>query len=319
LLPFDEFGSAVAIASDGTIAVGAPCTDELQGDSDIGAVYVFEPKGEDTWQMTQELVPDADATGTANFGLAVAISDGVLVVGAPGDDGAVQDSGAAYVFEQIDGTWTKSAKLFTKNGESADDFGRSVSVSGTTIAVGNPNLDEGKGAVWIYEKQDGTWVEIEQLVAPDGLPGDVLGVAVALDDNVLVAGTPQDNELGKHAGSAHVFAREGDEWTHVSKLLAIDGQQSDNFGWAVDVAGDRIVAGAYKDDHSKLTQPGSAYAMSIPCAADFNCDEVLNIVDFIAFQDAFLATDPLADCNSDGTWNILDFLCFQFVFKTGCP
>jgi len=54
------------------------------------------------------------------------------------------------------------------------------------------------------------------------------------------------------------------------------------------------------------------------CYADFNNDRELNILDYIAFQAAFLAGDPEADCNGCGVINILDFVCFQTAFSAGC-
>jgi len=54
------------------------------------------------------------------------------------------------------------------------------------------------------------------------------------------------------------------------------------------------------------------------CPPDFNSDGVLNILDFVAFQNAFGAGDGAADCNDDGSLDILDFVCFQAVFQQGC-
>jgi hypothetical protein len=51
--------------------------------------------------------------------------------------------------------------------------------------------------------------------------------------------------------------------------------------------------------------------------ADFNADEVKNILDFFAFQQAFVAADPLADANEDCQFNILDFVAFQQAFQGG--
>jgi hypothetical protein len=56
-----------------------------------------------------------------------------------------------------------------------------------------------------------------------------------------------------------------------------------------------------------------------PCPADVNADGVLNILDFVAFQQAFVNRDPAADCDDDGALdNPLDFVCFQQVFQAGC-
>ena len=54
------------------------------------------------------------------------------------------------------------------------------------------------------------------------------------------------------------------------------------------------------------------------CAADFNGDGALNILDFVAFQNAFQAGDAGADANGDGVLNILDFVAFQNQFQAGC-
>jgi hypothetical protein len=56
-----------------------------------------------------------------------------------------------------------------------------------------------------------------------------------------------------------------------------------------------------------------------PCPADINADGALNILDFVAFQQRFLAADPAADCDGDGRLsNPLDFICFQQLYLEGC-
>ncbi|MEQ9094735.1 MAG: GC-type dockerin domain-anchored protein [Phycisphaerales bacterium] len=55
------------------------------------------------------------------------------------------------------------------------------------------------------------------------------------------------------------------------------------------------------------------------CAADFDGDGELTIFDFLAFQNAFDAMDPLADFDGDGELTIFDFLAFQNAFAAGCP
>jgi hypothetical protein len=56
-----------------------------------------------------------------------------------------------------------------------------------------------------------------------------------------------------------------------------------------------------------------------PCPADINADGALNILDFVAFQQAFTAGELSADCDGDGVLvNPLDFVCFQRVFVGEC-
>jgi Immunoglobulin domain len=61
--------------------------------------------------------------------------------------------------------------------------------------------------------------------------------------------------------------------------------------------------------------------LTVTCYAD--CDQstgsgVLDIFDFLCFQDAFVGFSPYADCDGDGLLNIFDFLCFQNAFTAGC-
>jgi hypothetical protein len=46
---------------------------------------------------------------------------------------------------------------------------------------------------------------------------------------------------------------------------------------------------------------------------------VLDVFDFLCFQDAFTSMDPYADCTGDTLFDVFDFLCFQDAFITGCP
>jgi choice-of-anchor B domain-containing protein len=46
---------------------------------------------------------------------------------------------------------------------------------------------------------------------------------------------------------------------------------------------------------------------------------VLDVFDFLCFQDKFVSADPYADCDGNSTFDVFDFLCFQDAFTTGCP
>ena len=54
------------------------------------------------------------------------------------------------------------------------------------------------------------------------------------------------------------------------------------------------------------------------CVGDFDSSGVLDILDFIAFQQAFQAGEACADVNGDGDFDILDFVAFQQAFHAGC-
>ena len=138
---FDLFGNSVAINGD-TVVVGA-FTDDDQG-SDSGSAYVFVRSGT-SWSQQAKLTASDAAPGDV-FGLSVAISGDTVVVGSPFDDDAGASSGTAYAFARTGSTWSQQAKLTAGDGAAGDLLGRSVAVSGDTVAVG-ANGDDDKGSL----------------------------------------------------------------------------------------------------------------------------------------------------------------------------
>ncbi len=56
------------------------------------------------------------------------------------------------------------------------------------------------------------------------------------------------------------------------------------------------------------------------CYPDCDSNGVLDIFDFLCFQNSFVAGDPYAcDCEPNPVCDIFDFLCFQNAFVAGCP
>jgi hypothetical protein len=130
------FGNSVAVDGDVMIA-GAPFSDSYKG-----AVYVYE-KNQTAWELTANLTADDGSDGD-NFGWSVGISDGILVVGAFGDDSS---TGSVYTFQKHAGNWTQMNKVTANDGKSKV-FGYSVDINGDIVAVGAIN-DDGIGSVYL--------------------------------------------------------------------------------------------------------------------------------------------------------------------------
>jgi len=99
----------------------------------------------------------------------------------------------------------------------------------------------------------------------------------------------------------------------------------------VDNAADALVVGTLDIETGTFNQsfvafegvgaiPGTVAFTIVPggCPQDCNADGALNILDFVCFQQHFVAGDDAADCNADGVLNVLDFVCFQLKFVEGC-
>jgi uncharacterized repeat protein (TIGR01451 family) len=257
-----QFGQSVAVAGD-TLAVGAPTA----GAGTAGAAYVFVRSGA-TWTAQQTLVASDGATGDA-FGSSVSISAATAVVGAPGDDIGVADTGSLYVFVRSGTTWTEQQKLLS-DGAAGDALGSSVAISGNTVVGGAPGNDGPgglhAGAAYVYVRSGTTWTQQQELFASDGSPDDNLGGAASISGNTLAVGAAHDDTPGGvDAGSAYVFVRSGATWTEQPQLLAPDGTANDAFGSAVSVSGNTVVVGAPQaDDPQGALSAGSAHVFRNP-------------------------------------------------------
>jgi hypothetical protein len=258
---FDQFGYDVAV--DGNTMVAGSFTTP-------GRAYVYTRTGT-TWTQQAELVPTGDSGFTDFFGSSVAIGGDTIVVGAyqhnapigPIDPGTglptpVFNTGAAYVFTRTGTTWTQQAKLLPADLAEADLFGWSVAVQGDTALVGSFGDDDGgqnSGSAYAFSRSGSAWTQQGKLTAADPSAEDQFGFRVALDGQTAVVGAHKDDV---QKGSAYVFLRTGAAWAQQAELTAADGVAFDQFGYAVDVSGDTIVAGAWFDSDGG-SQSGSAY------------------------------------------------------------
>ncbi len=258
----DAFGTSVAIHGD-TIVVGAP--EEDAAANNAGAAYVFDRNlgGTNTWLQRKKLTASNAAADDA-FGTSVAIAGNTVVVGALRGDGAVADTGTAYVFDRGSGganNWGQVKLLVASNQAAADEFGHSVSISDDTILVG-ARLGDGAvadvGTAYVYDRDSGgaeNWGEVKRLDASDAAAGDEFGFQVSVRGDTALVGAPQNGN-----GAAYTFLRDqggANNWGETKLLTAADGAAGDQFGFAVALDGDTAIIGANLDDSSLDT--GSAY------------------------------------------------------------
>ena len=136
----DGFGVAVAIAG-GTIAVGSGLAAAAAG---RGYIFAKRTTG---WHQTAVLVGWGTVAGDG-FGDSVAVSGRTVVVGAFLH---ASSAGRAYVFTETATGWHPGGELVGSDTFGDDEFGYSVAVSGTTIAVGAYGHDSGAGRVYVFQ------------------------------------------------------------------------------------------------------------------------------------------------------------------------
>ncbi len=98
-----------------------------------------------------------------------------------------------------------------------------------------------------------------EVVADDAVIGELFGLSVSIDGDVVIAGASADNkDVGSEVGSAYVYRFDGEQWGQETKLTASDAIAEDRFGLRVAVDGDVVVVGADSRDDLGLNS-GAAY------------------------------------------------------------
>lgn len=181
-------------------------------------------------------VPLGAPVGGAEAGYAVAISGTRLAYGAPGEGTA---AGAAYVADCPDEACAAPQRVVPAGLESRDLYGFALALSGDTLAVGAPGDRE--GAVYVFVRSGGAWVQQAKLRAFDGRNGDEFGAALDLEGERLVVGARGADD---DRGVVYVFARSGSAWALDGRMQPVGLAERSRFGHAVAVSGDTLLAGA---------------------------------------------------------------------------
>ncbi len=201
----DDFGHSVALDDDGAL-VGAPLHN-ADGLGNSGAAYVFRSDN-GLWSQESKLTAPTPA-GNDEFGRAVSLVADLAVAGAPENDVRGSNAGAAFVFRRdTSGTWGHEASLLAFDGAFGDRFGVAVASNGETIVIAASGDDDGgtnAGALYVLRQSGSRWFSNAKLVVSDSANTDEFGAPLAMGDEVVLAGSPQDDDDGFNSGAAYLF------------------------------------------------------------------------------------------------------------------
>ena len=283
----DFFGYDIAMSGN-TLVIGAPYEDSAaagvggsqSSDSaeNTGAAYVYA-FANGTWTL-EAYLKASNPDDWDRFGWRVDIEGDTVVVSAPFESSGVPGvqgdntesaAGAVYVFTRDAGTWSQEAYLKPRNPDAGDQFGRAVSLSGNTLAVGaqyeastaqgidGDDLDNGlseSGAVFVFTRTGSTWSQEAYIKASNTGFEDLFGYAVAVDGNTLAVGARREassatgvggdqfDDAADASGAVYVFTRSGTTWSQEAYIKATNTDATDYFGTALDLVGDTLAVGA---------------------------------------------------------------------------
>jgi len=251
----DEFGYALALQGN-TLAVGAPGAPSYN--QDAGHVYVFKRTASGFAEST--ILVNSVYPNLGRFGSALALDQGVLVAGAPGDAATTQP-GSVSIFTESNGYWAPTQGLSSPIIASSDRFGRSVAIDAGHIVIGAEydlyGIDSGAAHVYRYDTLTSSWVFEQRLdISATEISGfEEFGWSVDIQDDTIAVGAPYARTVeaqGGQAGATYVFQLDGGSWVQQQKfsnpqppLIYTPPQFVESeFGTAVVLDGDTLAVGA---------------------------------------------------------------------------
>ena len=131
--------------------------------------------------------------------------------------------------------------LTATDGLAADSFGRSVAISGdgSTLAIGAPGKNGGRGAFYIFQRQPSSWAQAIEVLDPAGIAADNFGrnIAISHDGTVIAV------SAASGAGAVPtVYIYSYNSFTNqVALLQTIPGVAAFGFNLAMSATGQYIV------------------------------------------------------------------------------
>ena len=193
------------------------------------------------------------------------------------NDNSAQNSGAVYVFERSNNSWSQQAYIKASNTAPGDVFGVSVALNNETLVIGaygedsnatgidgdqSNNSSVGSGAVYVFTRRNNTWSQQAYIKASNtnienfSQRGELFGNTLALDGDTLAVGAPyeqsnatgidgdQSNNSSWQNGAVYVFTRNGTTWSQQAYIKASNGEIWDRFGTSLALDGDTLAVGA---------------------------------------------------------------------------
>ena len=264
-----KFGYSVACSGD-RLAVGAINAD-IVGDTttaiDAGAVYIYDLTPGPDFGTLLRTIENPIPSDNERFGTSVSMYNHKLAIGAPGDQ---NNAGVVFYYDLDNGTGLPTYIInnpYTDDDDKLiDNFGESVSLFASTLAVGAPGTTGVDGAnsgkVYIFSTDTSALRVSINNPNPVGTgQDDVFGKSVSVSNNLLVVGAPyEDSATLNNTGAVYVFnALTGSIITTIENPDANSG----SFGYSVSVHGTSVVVGAPTTSSDTTTDNGKVYVFNM--------------------------------------------------------
>ena len=240
------FGASLAIHGE-TIYISSAPVGWPRGAEPATAVYMYNRDNNGDWTETGRLNA-SDATTGDNFGRSIYVDDSLLIVGAPG-------IASVYVFERDgNGAWQETGKLMPASLAEGADFGgannyagyrsKAIARAGDRIAISSYSSNALSGAIHVFKKSEGTWIE-ETVLHPENPEAKTdFAWSLAATDNHIFAGAWRSDE---EKGVVHHYMLDPDTntWQESPNPIAPSTLEARSaFGYSLATKDGKLYAGA---------------------------------------------------------------------------
>jgi photosystem II stability/assembly factor-like uncharacterized protein len=177
----NSFGESISLKGDFLI-IGAPGK-TVGTNTRQGKVFVYKRSGTN-WLYFSEIAA-SDGETNDEFGTYVDIDGNRVVVGAP----FAGNGGKVYVFEILSSSLIENASFSSNDPNISDQFSK-ARIDGDYIAVGVPNKNGARGALYIFKYIGGTWVQQVKIENSVSSAFDYFGGSFDISGKNLMIGDP---------------------------------------------------------------------------------------------------------------------------------
>jgi hypothetical protein len=233
-----EFGGGIKLGSDYLVVASGRA--DIAGQIRAGALYVYDLNDAHQWTFNTKLIA-SDFSEDSMLGMnptSLDVEGNTIVVGAPGENNWI---GSVYVFEKINEIWSEVQKITPPQSIEYSNFGIGVALSGNHLIIGASGENEGRGAVYVYEKNNsGNWEFFQKLTASTPQPNSYFGNSISAHNNQFVAGAYAEGNPGTDFASVYIFEKTGNTWSESQKLVGNSSDEDNYYGWMTKITADNL-------------------------------------------------------------------------------
>ena len=225
------------------------------------AVRVCERASDGTWPLVREFLPEPGSIGAiTGFGSGIALRGDLLAISS-----VKQVSISPTLYQGIAELYRRDAKgwapIASVQRDGEDPFGVQVALGDGVLVVGDGRT------LFVYRQQkSGAFELVQQLTSPDGFSVPGFGESLALDGDVMVAGSGMMYSGSPHRIGGVVVYRRGADGLYAPEAVLRPEERvlpfafsvaSTDFGASVSVEGDVIAVGGDKTDRAYVFRRGA--------------------------------------------------------------